>query len=139
MNNDAYQTVAPNPKGEHVEQCMKDTLKGRTPGLINVHATSTPMGDYAELDAINRLGLQDVPICANKSQLGHLMGAAGAVELAVSIMSLKHAIIPPTVNVEEVSEGYSPNIRSKSEPHQISSVLCNSFGFGGTNASILIS
>ena len=139
MNNDAYQTVAPNPKGEHVEQCMADTLKGRTPGLINVHATSTPMGDYAELDAINRLGLQDVPICANKSQLGHLMGAAGAVELAVSIMSLKHAIIPPTVNVDEVLEGYSPNIRSKSESHQITSVLCNSFGFGGTNASILIS
>ena len=54
------------------------------------------------------------------------MGAAGAVELAVSIMSLKHAIIPPTVNVDEVSEGYSPNIRSKSESHQITSVLCNS-------------
>ena len=54
-------------------------------------------------------------------------------------MSLKHAIIPPTVNVDEVLEGYSPNIRSKSESHQITSVLCNSFGFGGTNASILIS
>ena len=117
---------------------MKDALKDTTPSLINVHGTSTPMGDYAELDAINRLGLQDVPIVANKSQLGHCMGAAGSVELAMSIMSLKHAIIPPTVNVEAFEEGYSPNIRSKSERAEITSVLCNSFGFGGTNASILI-
>jgi 3-oxoacyl-[acyl-carrier-protein] synthase II len=97
------------------------------------------MGDYAELDAINRLGLQEVPITANKSQLGHCMGAAGSVELAMSIMSLKHAIIPPTVNVEEVEEGYSPKIYNKSTSAEITSVLCNSFGFGGTNASILVS
>ena len=138
INNDAYQTVAPHPDGKVVQECMKDALKDTTPSLINVHGTSTPMGDYAELDAINRLGLQDVPIVANKSQLGHCMGAAGSVELAMSIMSLKHAIIPPTVNVEAFEEGYSPNIRSKSERAEITSVLCNSFGFGGTNASILI-
>ena len=109
VNNDAYQTVAPHPNGEEVQKCMAEALKGKTPSLINVHGTSTPMGDYAELDAINRLGLQEVPITANKSQLGHCMGAAGSVELAMSIMSLKHAIIPPTVNVEAVEEGYSPN------------------------------
>lgn len=138
VNNDAYQTVAPHPNGEEVQKCMAEALKGRIPSLINVHGTSTPMGDYAELDAINRLGLQDVPICANKSQLGHCMGAAGSVELAMSIMSLKHAIIPPTVNVEAVEEGYSPKIYDKSTSAEITSVLCNSFGFGGTNASILI-
>lgn len=139
INNDAYQTVAPNPTGEHIERCMSDALKGRKPGLINVHATSTPMGDYAELDAVLRLGLDDVPICANKSQLGHCMGAAGAVELAVSIMSLINNTIPPTLNLNEPEEGYNPNIRKQAEKAQIDSVLCNSFGFGGTNSSILIS
>ena len=139
INNDAYQTVAPNPTGEHIERCMADTLKGRIPGLINVHATSTPMGDYTELDAVLRLGLGDVPICANKSQLGHCMGAAGAVELAVSIMSLINNTIPPTLNLDEPKEGYNPNIRKQAEKAQIDSVLCNSFGFGGTNSSILIS
>ena len=138
MTNDAYQVVAPHPEGEQIERCMKETLKGKTPGLINAHATGTPMGDYVELDAINRLGLEKVPLVANKSQLGHLMGAAGSIELALSIMSLKHRIIPPTANVDEVLDGYSPNVRTKSEPHKITSVLCNSFGFGGTNASILI-
>lgn len=139
VNNDAYQTVAPHPNGKEVQKCMADALKGSTPSLINVHGTSTPMGDYAELDAINRLGLQDVPIVANRSQLGHCMGAAGSVELAMSIMSLKHAIIPPTVNVEAFEEGYSPKIYNTSTSAEITSVLCNSFGFGGTNASILIS
>ena len=138
MTNDAYQVVAPHPEGEQIERCMKETLKGKTPGLINAHATGTPMGDYVELDAINRLGLEKVPLVANKSQLGHLMGAAGSIELALSIMSLKHRIIPPTANVDEVLDGYSPNVRTKSESHKITSVLCNSFGFGGTNASIQI-
>ena len=138
MTNDAYQVVAPHPEGEQIERCMKETLKGKTPGLINAHATSTPLGDYVELDAINRLELGKVPLVANKSQIGHLMAAAGSIELALSILSLKHRIIPPTVNVDEVLDGYSPNIRSKSESHEIKSVLCNSFGFGGTNASILI-
>lgn len=139
INNDAYQTVAPHPEGKHIEECMRIAMKGKRPDLINTHTTSTPMGDYAELDAILRLGLGDVPLCANKSQLGHCMGAAGAVELAVSIKSLQDNIIPPSLNMNEAEDGYNPNMRHKAESAEVNSVLCNSFGFGGTNSSILIS
>lgn len=137
MTNDAYQVVAPHPKGEQIQRCMRNALT-ETPDLINAHATSTPMGDTIELDAISNLGLSDVYITANKSQLGHMMGAAGAVETALSIMSLKNDIVTPSLNINDTNEGYSPNYVSNAVSHKIDRVLCNSFGFGGTNASIVL-
>lgn len=137
MTNDAYQVVAPHPEGEQIKRCMRNTLT-ETPDLINAHATSTPMGDTIELDAINDLGLSDVYITANKSQLGHMMGAAGAIETAMSIMSIKHNIITPSVNIDNVTDGYSPKYVSTPTKHEVNRVLCNSFGFGGTNASIML-
>ena len=137
MTNDAYQVVAPHPEGKHIERCMAQCIEGK-PDLINAHATSTPMGDVVELDAINRLGMKDVYITANKSQLGHMMGAAGAVETALSVMSLMHNIVTPSLNINELEEGYEPKYVSRAIEHDINSVLCNSFGFGGTNASILL-
>ncbi len=143
MNNDAYQVVAPHPEGFMIEKCMKDALREgrgwRVPDLINAHATSTPMGDYIEIDAINRLGLQDVWITANKSQIGHLMGAAGAMETALSLLSLKNDVITPSLNIEELESGYNIKYTPTTIPHEVNSVLCNSFGFGGANASILLS
>ena len=122
---------------------MKDALREgrgwRVPDLINAHATSTPMGDYIEIDAINRLGLQDVWITANKSQIGHLMGAAGAIETALSVLSLKNNIITPSLNIEELEDGYDIKYTPTTVSHELNSVLCNSFGFGGANASILLS
>jgi 3-oxoacyl-[acyl-carrier-protein] synthase II len=139
MTNDAYQVVAPHPEGAMIEKCIKDTLNGRIPDLINAHATSTPMGDYIEIDALNRLGLQDVWVTANKSQIGHLMGAAGAMELALSVLSLKHGIITPSLNIDYLEDGYNIKYTPTTKNYMIDSVLCNSFGFGGANASILLS
>lgn len=139
MTNDAFGVVAPHPDGEQVERCMRNALKGRSPDLINAHATSTPMGDTIELDAINRIdSLKDSYVTANKSQLGHLMGAAGAVEAAISVMSVTNDVITPSLNVEELDDGYNPKYVTESTNATVNSVLCNSFGFGGTNASILL-
>ena len=139
MNNDAYQVVAPHPEGAMIEKCIKDTLNGHIPDLINAHATSTPMGDYIEIDALNRLGLQDVWVTANKSQIGHLMGAAGAMELALSVLSLKHGAITPSLNIDYLEDGYNIKYTPTTKNYMVDSVLCNSFGFGGANASILLS
>ena len=139
MNNDAYQPVAPHPDGTMIEKCMKDALFYRTPDLINAHATSTPKGDYIEVDAINRLGLEDVWVTANKSQIGHLMGAAGAIETALSVLSLENDIITPSLNINELEDGYNIKYTPTTISHKVNSVLCNSFGFGGTNACILLS
>ena len=139
MTNDAYQVVAPHPEGAMIEKCIKDTLNGHIPDLINAHATSTPMGDYIEIDALNRLGLQDVWVTANKSQIGHLMGAAGAMELALSVLSLKHGAITPSLNIDYLEDGYNIKYTPTTKNYMVDSVLCNSFGFGGANASILLS
>jgi len=138
MNNDAYQVVAPHPEGAMIEKCIKDTLNGHIPDLINAHATSTPMGDYIEIDALNRLGLQDVWVTANKSQIGHLMGAAGAMELALSVLSLKHGAITPSLNIDYLEDGYNIKYTPTTKNYMVDSVLCNSFGFGGANASIFL-
>jgi len=138
MTNDAYQVVAPHPEGVMIEKCMKDALNGRIPDLINAHATSTPMGDYIEIDALNRLGLQDVWVTANKSQIGHLMGAAGSMELALSVLSLKHGVITPSLNIDYLENGYNIKYTSTTKNYMVDSVLCNSFGFGGANASIFL-
>ena len=139
MTNDAYQVVAPHPEGEQIERCMRMAIKkyGSNPDLINAHATSTPMGDYIELDAINRVGLGEVPITANKSQLGHMMGAAGIVEAILSVKSLTENIITPSVNLTESEDGYNINSYDTATEKEMNSVMCNSFGFGGTNASII--
>ena len=139
MTNDAYQVVAPHPEGEQIERCMRMAIKkyGSNPDLINAHATSTPMGDYIELDAINRVGLGEVPITANKSQLGHMMGAAGIVEAILSVKSLTENIITPSINLTESEDGYNINSYDTATEKEMNSVMCNSFGFGGTNASII--
>lgn len=139
MNNDAYQVVAPHPEGTLIAQCMSQAIDkaGHNPDLINAHATSTPMGDYIEIDAIRRIGLGDVAITANKSQLGHAMGASGAIECALSVFSLQNNIITPSINIDTIEDGFDINYSSKSKAYEINSVMCNSFGFGGTNASII--
>lgn len=139
MTNDAYQVVAPHPEGIQIERCMHQALKNKSPDLINAHATSTPMGDYIELDAIKRLGLHHSYITANKSQLGHMMGAAGSMETAMSVLSIRDNKITPSVNIDALADGYDwVNYTSTSIDKEVNSVLCNSFGFGGTNASIMI-
>jgi 3-oxoacyl-[acyl-carrier-protein] synthase II len=136
ISNDAYQVVAPHPDGEAIEQCMSIALKGETPDLINAHATGTPMGDYVEVETIKRMGMGHIPLTANKSQLGHLMSASGIVEGIISVKSMLNSVITPTVNTSQLEDGWDLPITKKTIDANINSVLCNSFGFGGSNASI---
>jgi 3-oxoacyl-[acyl-carrier-protein] synthase II len=136
ISNDAYQVVAPHPDGESIEQCMSTALKGETPDLINAHATGTPMGDYVEVETIKRMGMGHIPLTANKSQLGHLMSASGIVEGIISVKSMLNSVITPTVNTSQLEDGWDLPITKKTIDANINSVLCNSFGFGGSNASI---
>jgi 3-oxoacyl-[acyl-carrier-protein] synthase II len=111
-------------------------------GYINAHGTSTPLGDKAETIAIKRVfgdAAKDVSISSTKSQLGHLLGASGGVEFVISVLALRDAIIPPTINYEtpdpECDLDYTPN-----QPRQraIKVAMSNSFGFGGHNASVVV-
>ncbi|MBI2521910.1 MAG: beta-ketoacyl-ACP synthase II [Bdellovibrio sp.] len=145
-SSDAYHITAPHPEGEGAKRCMKlalesGNLKIEQIGHINAHGTSTPLGDIGETKAIKGIFQQYAPkikICSSKSMTGHLLGAAGGLESIFCIMSLHHGIISPTINLEnpdpECDLDYVPNVAQKV---QVEYALNNSFGFGGTNASII--
>ena len=142
---DAYHMTATHPEGLGAMLAMQRALKDA--GLqttqvdyINVHATSTPLGDVSEMKAIDRLfgeHLSKLNISATKSMTGHLLGAAGAIEAIASILAIHRAVIPPTINTQEVD----PEINSqanltlgKSVERNVEVAMCNTFGFGGHNA-----
>jgi 3-oxoacyl-[acyl-carrier-protein] synthase II len=145
MSGDAYHVTAPSVDGP--ARAMREALDsaGLQPSdvdFINAHGTSTPTGDPAETAAIKAVfgdDAHDVPVSANKSMLGHLLGAAGAVELAASILSLEHQIITPTINYTtpdaECDLDYVPN---EARAAALETVLSNSFGFGGQNACLVV-
>jgi 3-oxoacyl-[acyl-carrier-protein] synthase II len=109
-------------------------------GHVNAHATSTPAGDVGEARAIRQILGADVPVTAPKSMIGHTLGAAGAVEAAFTALSLKHQIIPPTINYDTPDPECAINVVGReARPTQMTHALSNSFGFGGTNVSLLIS
>ncbi len=139
---DAFHITAPEPEGRSVTRAMKQAVEkaGLVPTDINgvyAHATSTPIGDIAETKAIKKaLGKHayDVAICSPKSQLGHLVGAAGAVSAVAAVLSIRDQVIAPTINLEtpdpECDLDYVPNVARKT---RLEAVLSNSFGFGGQN------
>ncbi len=143
---DAYHIAAPSPNGEGPSRCMASALKdaGISPediDYINAHGTSTPLNDIAETKAIKKVFgdyAYKVPISSNKSMMGHLLGAAGAVESIFTILTIREGIIPPTINYEhpdpECDLDYVPNEAREAD---IKYALSNSFGFGGTNASLV--
>ena len=143
---DAYHVTAPDPVGHGAMRAMQRAMRhaGVTPqqvDYINAHATSTPAGDAAETLAIKAaLGeyASTVAISSTKSMIGHLTGAAGAVEAVATIMALKHGLIPPTINYETPDPAcdldYVPNV---ARPAPIQIALSNSFGFGGQNATLV--
>ena len=112
-------------------------------GFINTHGTSTQAGDIAEIRAICNLfgsNASKIALTSNKSAIGHLLGAAGAVEAISTVFSLKEGIIPPTVNLENLDENIPSDlhiVRNKAERTGIRYALSNSFGFGGHNISLL--
>ena len=138
---DGYDMVA--PSGEGALRCMKGAMQnhGSKVDYINTHGTSTPVGDVAELKAIKELFKNDIPVISStKSMTGHSLGATGVQEAIYSIMMLKEKFIAPSINIEELcDEAEGVNIATETIEKDVNSVLSNSFGFGGTNASLVIS
>ncbi|HKH01880.1 MAG TPA: beta-ketoacyl-ACP synthase II [Bradyrhizobium sp.] len=146
MSGDAYHITAPAPDGDGAFRSMQAALKRAniTPSeidYINAHGTSTPLGDELELGAVQRLAgnaAGRISMSSTKSAIGHLLGAAGAVEAIFSVLAIRDGIAPPTINLD------NPSVETAIDlvPHQarrrdIDVVLSNSFGFGGTNASLV--
>lgn len=148
MSGDAYHVTSPPPDGSGGYRAMQAALKraGMNPediDYINAHGTSTPVGDEIELRAVKRLfgdAAYKLTMSSTKSAIGHLLGAAGAVEAIFSIKALETGIVPPTLNLNDPSDGCDIDLAPlKAKERKIDSVLSNSFGFGGTNASLIIS
>src|SRR5262249_51021417 len=146
LSGDAYHITAPAPDGDGAYRCMAAALKraGISAGdldYINAHGTSTPMGDEIELGAVQRLlgnAAGRVAMSSTKSSTGHLLGAAGAVEAIFSILAIRDRVAPPTINLDNPSvETAIDLVPHQSKRRDVGIVLSNSFGFGGTNASLI--
>lgn len=148
LSSDAYHMTAPHPEGIGVvavmENCLQNAgLKPQDVDAINTHGTSTPLGDVAELKAISKVfgeHAKNININSTKSMTGHLLGAAGAIEAISSILSMKHGIIPPTINHEHQDENIDPELNltlNTAQKREVNIVMSNTFGFGGHNACVL--
>jgi 3-oxoacyl-[acyl-carrier-protein] synthase II len=140
--------TAPHPEGlgatKVMENCLKDANVLPTDvDIINMHGTSTPLGDIAESNAIIKVFKEhsySMNINSTKSMTGHLLGAAGAVEAIASIMAIKHSIVPPTINHKNPDENIDSKINftfGKAQKRNVDIALSNTFGFGGHNACVL--
>jgi 3-oxoacyl-[acyl-carrier-protein] synthase-1 len=137
---DGHDMVA--PSGEGAVRCMKMALKSVKPpvGYINPHATSTPIGDLKEIEAIREVfGDKSPPISATKSLTGHSLGAAGAQEAIYSLLMMQNGFICESANIENLDPAFTdmPIVRERQDNVKLDCVLSNSFGFGGTNASVV--
>ncbi|MGY6636013.1 MAG: beta-ketoacyl-ACP synthase II [Erythrobacter sp.] len=147
LSGDAYHVTAPHPEGRGAELAMRMALKkaGLGPGdidYINAHGTST-MADTIELAAIKRVlgeGLSGASMSSTKSAIGHLLGGAGAVEAVFCLLAMRDQIVPPTLNLHDPDEGTEgiDLVPLKAKKREVRAVLNNSFGFGGTNASLIM-
>jgi len=146
LSGDAYHVTAPAPDGDGALRCMNAALRraGIRPGeidYINAHGTSTPVGDEIEIAAVQRLVGNDFErLCmsSTKSSIGHLLGAAGAVEAIFSVLTIRDGIVPPTLNLDNPSvETQIDLVPHQAKKHDVGVALSNSFGFGGTNASLV--
>jgi 3-oxoacyl-[acyl-carrier-protein] synthase II len=146
LSGDAYHITSPAEDGDGALRCMNAAIKraGIPAGeidYINAHGTSTPVGDEIELGAVHRLvGNAAARMCmsSTKSSIGHLLGAAGAVEAIFSILAMRDGVAPPTINLDNPSvETAIDLVPHHSKRRSIDVVLSNSFGFGGTNASLI--
>lgn len=140
-NSDGHDMVR--PSGEGAERCMRLALEGVSCPIdyINPHATSTPVGDACEMEAVRRVfGKNIPPISATKSLTGHSLGAAGAQEAIYSILMLERDFICPSAHIETLDPAFEdlPIVRERREQAELNCVLSNSFGFGGTNATLVL-
>ena len=148
MSSDAYHMTAPDPTAEGFSNCMKNALLDADVSpeqidYINAHGTSTPAADHLEALAIKRTfgnHAYKLAVSSTKSMTGHMLGAAGSIETVISVLAIRDNIAPPTINLENPSEGCDLDF----VPHQarnmkIDTVMSNSFGFGGTNGTLVLS
>ncbi|ABE40203.1 3-oxoacyl-[acyl-carrier-protein] synthase II [Rhodopseudomonas palustris BisB5] len=147
LSGDAYHITAPTPDGDGAFRCMTAAIKRAGISVsdidyINAHGTSTPLGDEIELGAAQRLlgnAASRVSMSSTKSSIGHLLGAAGAVEAIFCTLAIRDNVAPPTINLDNPSvETAIDLVPWKSRAREINVVLSNSFGFGGTNASLIL-
>lgn len=147
LSGDAYHITAPAEDGDGAYRCMQAAVAraGIEPGeidYINAHGTSTPMGDEIELGAVERLfggASDDLVMSSTKSAIGHLLGAAGAVEAIFSTLAIRDQVVPPTLNLDHPTVETSIDlVPHRSQERKVDTVLSNSFGFGGTNASLIL-
>jgi 3-oxoacyl-[acyl-carrier-protein] synthase II len=148
LSGDAYHVTAPHPEGSGAFRSMQMALKkaGVEPAdidYINAHGTSTPLGDELELGAVRRLfgdAISGVSMSSTKSAIGHLLGGAGAVETIFCILAIRDQIVPPTLNLDDPSESCEgvDLVPHTAKKRTVRAVLNNSFGFGGTNASLVV-
>ena len=140
-NSDGYDMVS--PSGEGARRCMSEAIEafGSDVDYINAHGTSTPVGDLAELGAIKEVFGKSAPIIGStKSMTGHSLGATGAQEAIYSILMMQNNFIAPSINIDTlVEEAEGLKIAQSMMKHELNSVMSNSFGFGGTNASLIFS
>jgi 3-oxoacyl-[acyl-carrier-protein] synthase II len=146
LSGDAYHVSAPEPEGEGAISCMSMAIQdaGLRPediNYINAHGTSTKLNDASENKAIKAVfgeHAYKLAISSTKSVTGHLLGGAGGIEAIYTVLTIKHGIMPPTINYEtpdpECDLDYVPNVARKA---QVIAAMSNSFGFGGTNASLV--
>lgn len=146
MSADAYHMTAPDPEGKGFYQAMVNTLHDARINpdevdYINAHGTSTPAADPIEVLAIKKAfgeHAYKIPVSSTKSMTGHMLGAAGAIEAVFSILSIQHNIAPPTINLDHPDEGCDLNfVPYQPQEFKIDVALSNSFGFGGTNGSLI--
>src|SRR5271167_518585 len=146
LSGDAFHITAPAEDGDGAFRCMSAAVRraGISPSdidYINAHGTSTPLGDEIELKAVERLvgnAAGNIAMSSTKSSIGHLLGAAGAVEAIFCLLALRDGVVPPTLNLDNPSvETPMDLVPHTAKPRQVDIVLSNSFGFGGTNASLV--
>lgn len=146
LSGDAYHITAPSENGTGAYAAMRMALKRAKlePGeidYVNAHGTSTPLGDEIELGAVKRLfgdAAYTISMSSTKSAIGHLLGAAGAVEAIFSILAIRDQVVPPTLNLDNPSPGCDIDLVPKqAKQRKVRKALSNSFGFGGTNASLI--
>ena len=148
MSADAYHMTAPHPQGKGASLVMKNALKdanlqSQAVDYVNVHGTSTPLGDTSEIIAIKDVFGEHayrLNVSSTKSMTGHLLGAAGAIEAIASILAIQNGIVPPTINHFTDDPAIDPEINltyNKAQKRDLNVVISNTFGFGGHNASII--
>lgn len=148
MSADAYHLTAPHPEGLGATNVMLNALSdagipATDVDYVNVHGTSTPLGDVAELKAIQKVfgeHAYKINISSTKSMTGHLLGGAGAIEAAACVLAIKHGLVPPTINHVTPDENIDPKLNltlNKAQKRDIKVALSNTFGFGGHNASVI--